>query len=239
MVKEKIDKRVSICMILLGLIAILSCNTNNNPDALITRLIPPYQSSTSSIMIGNIIVLIFLPFILFDLYRRTKWHFLNSVPKRLLCSALFLVGCSYISEPSIQVIKAFQTDLDAIYLDREQMSASCEWETIEEEGVRYYVYDGKVYITLKNCSKREVQNFKIKLYIEKINDDHSLIENIIEPKETYSLQPNETSVISLLEFKDLRKATEEGYSSGQRNYGIDKITLYNDEMSVDFIKPSV
>lgn len=238
--KEKLNKRTIICSLALVIIALLLCNTNNNPNTFLVRIIPPYQKGNTTVFISSIVILIVIPFILFDLYKGTEWRFLDSVPKRLLWTIIFLLACAKISESGVQLIKSFQTDLDAIYLDREHMGMQYNWHTIEEEGKVYTVYDGEAYITLKNCSRKKEQQFRVKLNVDDSQRQamDPIIKETISESEEFTLQPGEIRRITVCSFDGLKSNTNEKElgRGGGKWYSIDEVILHNDEMSVNFIK---
>ena len=237
--KQNLSKRAVVCLLALFMIMILMCNTNNHPDHFLIRIFPPYEEGNSKFFYANLIVIIIIPFILFDLHKGTQWTFLDSVPKRLFWTIIFIAACTKVSEVSVQVYKSFQGDLDAIYLDREQMGIEYHCHMLEENGKNYNVYDGQAYITLKNCSRKTKQNFKIKLVLKGFYEEErdTILENAVNTEQIFSLEPGETWRIPI-KFSNVKEklGEDEVGMNGSGKRRIQEAILYNDEQSVYFVE---
>lgn len=246
---KKLSKRAMRCIGLLTVIAVLYVNTNNNPVTLLERIIPPYHKDGTTIMVANIVMFFCIPFILFHLYKETQWHFLNAVPKRLICAALYLAICGKVTDMEVQVFKSFQTDLDAIYLDRERyMGVTYRYETVEEGDKVYVAYYAEASMTLKNCSNKETLDFQVQLELDDQDRKRKMLQEVKETlgkEDRFTLLPGETKQIIITSKKELKEVKElEEIEEVQEDIGLQtfskyplkKIILYNDEMSSTFIR---
>lgn len=239
--KNKWSKNTKICFVLLASIMLLLCNSNNNPNPFIMRIFPPYESGSSKIFYINIVILLAIPFILFDLYKATNWRYINSVGKRLLVTVVLLTISSKIGDISDGVIKSVRNDLGAIYLDREQESLYYEYNTEKDwDGNYVKKHSGEASIVLRNCSFTTEQTFKVKLELEnKWREElDSLYEKVVDNGEEITLQPRESKRITVMDFEGKEKidSNHPVYSCGTLKGGLKKIVLYNDEQQVCFVE---
>lgn len=231
----KVDKKLYLCMSALVVMAILLCNTNNNPNSFILRVLPPYEKDSSKLFYANVIILVLIPFILFDLYKATEWKMINSVPKRLVCMIVFMLLSVNVGNQVVQLYKSFQKDLNAIYLDRDHMEVSYNWTTKQDDKGKYIThYSGEAYITLKNCSNKVEQRFKVQLVIDDQfkERENPIIEKSLNGQEIFYLRPGETKKIQVFSIDESQ--TGQNYGSGGWNGGIARVILFNQNDHVVF-----
>ncbi|MBE6023030.1 MAG: hypothetical protein E7231_07330 [Cellulosilyticum sp.] len=237
--KKKVNTTMVICLGLLLIIGILLGNTNHNPTSFLLRIIPPFKQGNGEFYYANLVILIVIPFILFDLYKSTNWRFLDSIIKRFVATIVFLCVCGYMNQWGIQFYKSFQSDLDAIYLEREEMGITYNWRCKEKDGKAYTIYNGGAYITLKNCSKKVPQSFKVQLVLNQDPDFPvpKVIEKAVSESREIILVPGEIERIQVFDFEGLQEVClpEELGRGGSRLGGIEQIVIYNSEQKIDFL----
>lgn len=237
---KKMNRRektyLAIWIGILGIIAGLYCNSNNNPVPFILRIIPPYEYKNGKLFYINIIMLLVISFILVEIYKLSEWRLLNSVTKRLICTFVFVLICGEISVGAVQVYKSFQRDLKSIYLDRGEMKLEYKWKTVKDDGEIYKAYHGGVYVTLKNCSKKIEQHFKVRIIVD--DELEPEIAEKLMTSEEMVLYPGETQELQVISFDGLKEkidANETVGTNGMRSYSMFKVVLYNEDMSVIFL----
>lgn len=236
MMKSKGAKN-ALCVGGLVIIFVLLCNTNNNPTSLLLRIFPPIVNGNSRFYYANIFLMVALYWLLKALYIINKWRFLNNGFKRfvgvLIAISFIGVGC----EEAIKVYKSFQTGLDGIYLDREDMNFSVTWKTRHEGDKVYTEYSTDGYIWLENCSRVATKPFKIKLIDTRRDSEVDLqpyMNAYTNSEEQYVLNSKQRKKISLKAAGKIEETHTYG-EAGQMNNNSFKIVLYTDADGAVFI----
>lgn len=221
--------------VILGVSALLQMNTNHNAMPWIMRICKPLSINGMTVYWGNIVLVILIYNVFKKFYQLKSWKALNKDWKCFVWTLVFIVGCSSLGEVGIQGIKSFQEGLKAIYLQRDATGGSLKWEMIESEGKKYKRYTGQVYITVKNCSRKETQQFEIRVEAKNLTNEE--IEYSFESEESYILEPNEIRRIEIDSFKEEKvEEEEETYSSGMSNFRDVKVILHNEDEELVFEK---
>ena len=216
--KRKVGKVIA-CTFVLLVIALLQCNSNNNPHSYICLLCHPNYGGESAFFWENIILLVFM-FIMFDrLYSITKWAPLQHFFGKVIAVMIYTLIFTQVGDDVTKLYKHFQTGLEAIYLQRDDMRIEVNNKQI---------VDG--YFKLENCSNKE-QCFQVEItYWDNDSEgEWKLYTYVLE--EEFFMGPRTTERIELNDFKEEKIVNTSASISTLLHF---KIRLFNEDESVIF-----
>ena len=112
-------QRKAICYCILAITFILMCNTNNNPEAFIVRIIKPIKSKNGIYYLGGVITLLstYYTFKYINLIEENR--LINTRVKRAVITIILVNIMSKVGVYPVHIFKGFSKDLNSLYLYRE------------------------------------------------------------------------------------------------------------------------
>lgn len=190
-IKSHIWLQYSLVWIGLLVVSVLGLNDNYHTLAWINRIVPSYNNKGLTLFPGTIILIVAIYNLFRAFYYTTGNYLFNKGWKCLICTLIFMNVLSGINDSMVQKLRGFQSGLDAIYLDRNNLLGVNLYDiSIGKE--KLYRIEG--FSRLKNCSNETVGPFKVTITI---SQDENHPGGNFTCEDSYELAPGEQKTIPL------------------------------------------
>ena len=213
--------RKAICYCILAITFILMCNTNNNPEAFIVRIIKPIKTQNGIYYLGGVVTLLTTYYTLKYINLIQEKKLIKTRLRRVIVTIILGNIVSIVAIYPTQFLKGVSKDLNSIYLYRDNSSVVFQGDKTCEK------INGL--IKVKNCGNN-LQEFYIKVKVP-ASVKSKLGKEYVDIESKYSLKPNEVKEINI--YQQLSSADKINNINSYSDNAFEYI-LYNENDEVIF-----
>lgn len=219
-------------MLLWILVFIGGFNTNNNPNAFVTRIFPPIKSGRSTFYYSGLISIV----LLYIGYKLMKKNWENIYPRLTKRLGIITILLLFIIMPSFyefgaMAYKSFSNNLNGIYCYQENKELSIG--TVENNSIEV-----NCKLKLKNCTNK-AQEFFIEIDVPDFIKDHFKEASLVAVNggtneiRKFTIEPKATAYIDAAFIGSTSSDLSGGMSANTNDF---QFRLYNNEQTVEFMK---